>query len=234
LKEEKMKSLISLIAVVLVLVTSASAVTLIGLPMGAGQLGLSASYNTSSFAGGVADARLNMISGGFSYGLTDDLDFICSYKSATSTNYNVSGLAATYGLTGLNLLVKYTILNELKSGAPVSVAIGAGVVPFSVKVNFTHPLLGPMEVKTDGSRAGFGVLVSKLMIPFVPYFNVLYTKNGGNMPTQTEIDSAIGTYIALSKQLGFFVEYSNNAVTPDGGGTTVTSGAVELSCSYGL
>jgi hypothetical protein len=136
-------------------------------------------------------------------------------------------MAGTYGITGLNLLAKWTVLNELKSGSPVSIAVGAGCVPFSVKVSVG----GADQPIVNGSRAGAGLLVSKLMIPFVPYFNILYTKNGGNMTTQSEVDTAIGSYIALSKHMGFFVEYSNNAVTPDGG-TTSTSGAVEASFNF--
>jgi hypothetical protein len=203
------------------------------IPLGKEKSFVSFSVSQSSNYSQQTDAKSNRYGLSVSYGLNDRLDAFLGIGSAKSVNLLVPAtpLAADNTVNNLGCILKYSLINEGEN-FPVSLAVAAGGGSFSSKTTFTHPVYGPQESVANGSQFGGGLVVSKLIIPFVPYAAAQYSQTGGDTKF-SEIDLTLGTLIGLSRSTYIFVEYNNLSITPDGG-PIYNSSQIAASFSYGL
>ncbi len=212
-----------LIAVVFTSVSSAEQLVTAN-PLGQGKWGILGAYLSDANASNVSGYTIGTIGGYVGYGLTDKLGLFFTGASA-NMNGLPAGLSAAY--TAIGLAVKYTLLEEGAS-SPVSVAVGVGYK----SLNYT--MSAALGGNTTGSQIGAGVLVSKVIAPFVPYAGLQYRKStqaGADLSTQ--LDPTIGTVIAWSEQGGVYLEYTMQSITPTGG-AAYTSGQMAAGVGYAL
>lgn len=235
-------------ALVLLVATIASASVLFTpLPMGKGKWGASVSGTQTSNWQNQKDAKGNGYSASIAYGLLDKLDLYVQVGQIKSDKITRTEILTplppvTFGLdmatTQYGALLKYNILNDA-AGAPVSLAVGVGAAAIGTKITGTFPGSPPfvpasaVDLTSNGSYGGGGVMLSKLFIPFVPYIGVQYLMAGGDFAKYTQLDITGGTYIAFSRNWGCFVEYSAQTQTPDGGGSSVSLNQIAASVSWG-
>lgn len=155
------------------------------------------------------------------YGVTDKLDVYLQGGQMTVGGLP-AGIAVKNTAYGLNL--KYAVLEE-SSSMPVSVAVGGGykILSQDVTVGVTNT--------TSGNQWGLGALVSKMMVPFIPYGGLGYKNTAYGAATMTEMDITVGSAIAWSTQGAVFVEYTSQAITPNVG-SAFTSGQVAGGVGY--
>jgi len=228
-----------LLTVLVVSVASAELLTTAN-PIGKGSWAvLGAGIQDSNISPSDTSLKLTTIGGYVGYGITDKLDGYLQLGSSS-----VSGTGLSVGIpgipdvaitgTGWGLNLKYTVAEEGTS-LPVSVAVGAGYKSMSTTTKTPAiPVYHPVatEDTVNGTQLMLGVGVSKIIIPFIPYGALAYKKNqSGGSDVSTQLDITLGSAIAWSTQGAVFVEYTNQAITPTGGGN-FTSGQIAIGVGY--
>jgi len=157
------------------------------------------------------------------YGVTDKLDVYLQGGQMTVGGLPV-GVAVKDTAYGLNL--KYAVLEE-SSSMPVSVALGGGY-----KILSRDTTMGPVTANTGGNQWGVGAIVSKMMVPFIPYGGLTYKSTSyAGATAMTQMDITAGSAIAWSTQGAVFVEYTSQAITPTGA-SAFTSGQIAGGVGY--
>ncbi|MCX5749269.1 MAG: hypothetical protein NTZ10_03380, partial [Candidatus Saganbacteria bacterium] len=133
----------------------------------------------------------------------------------------------------LALALKYAVLTEnAKQGMPVSVAAVLGYEADTTKVSI--PGLDMINALGD---IGIGAIVSKIMVPWVPYGALVYhSLNQNNYPipggtattTGSRIEVAVGTQMLLSKSSAVVGEFSYNSYNF---GTSYTNNQISIAYS---
>lgn len=195
----------------LVLVSASFGATLLtGLPLGQGKIAGFAGYASDSNVGGASGIGMAQILAGGGYGITSQLDLLAFGGVA-----NASGLPTGVTISGTGYVggVRYNLMNEMK-GSQASVAV-LGLYNFSaIKTEIT----GLGASTANGNKGSIGVIVSKLMIPFVPYAVLTYGSSSSNgAAASTQFDITIGTTFLWSMQGAILVEYTAQSITPNGG-----------------
>ena len=113
---------------------------------------------------------------------------------------------------------RYQLLAENAKDMPVSVAAVLGYQASTATVNY---LLGSGQaVQGD---IGLGAIVSKVMVPWVPYGAVVYhSLNQGAAGTGSNVEIAVGSQMALSKTSAIIGEVSLNSITIGGASASDT------------
>ena len=126
---------------------------------------------------------------------------------------------------GLNL--KYSVLEE-SSSMPVSVALGGGYKILSQDSTYA----GPITRNSSGNQWGVGAIVSRMIVPFIPYGGLTYKSTSyAGATAMTQMDITVGSAIAWSTQGAVFVEYTSQAITPTLG-SAFTSGQIAGGVGY--
>ncbi|MFA6430799.1 MAG: hypothetical protein WCV91_00225 [Candidatus Margulisiibacteriota bacterium] len=216
-----MKNLIALLLSAAFLISAASAEVLITAnPLKQGKWGILGAYlSDSNLAGGATATSPGLYVG---YGLTNNLDLFFTAGQSTFGNIGI----VPSKTTGYGLSLKYGLFEESAS-MPVSVALGVGSKLLTNDLNNG-------AVLTGGNQVLAGVIVSKMMIPFVPYTGLTYrgtTFNGAS--TQVQTDLTIGTAIAWSMQGAVYLEYTLQSITPNGA-ANYTANQIGLGVGYKL
>jgi hypothetical protein len=203
-----MKKLIVSIIAVLALCSMASASVLITAnPLGAGKMGWLAAgeYDMNS------QANMNMYGvGGFlGYGINGNLDLYA--KLGYGINPSVAlGLSSMNDLS-MGLALKYTFINESQTAGGSSVSL-AGVLGYQADT-VTAGITGAGNTVSAQGDIGVGLIVSKIMVPWVPYGAAVYHSlnvNPGSV-TGTRTEVAVGTQMLLSKNSAIVGEFSYNS-----------------------
>jgi len=225
-----MKHFFGLLLLGIILITSVSASTLLtALPMGKGNWAFALSGAQSGNYNNVSNAKVNKYGLSIGYGLSNNFDMYCMYASSKSVDFSVLGglVPADNATTSYGIVLAYNLLNEIKTKGPFSLTLALGGASFSSKTT-----AGGTDTIYNGSQGGGALIISKLMIPFVPYAGITYMLQNGDPGTKgVQLDLAIGTVIALSKQFATFIEYSSKGFTPDGG-SSYSQGEVAMEFSY--
>jgi len=161
------------------------------------------------------------------YGIMDNLDLSLAVGSSTFSNLGAGVGKAS--LTAITAVVKYNVVKE-SAAMPVSVAVGLGTKALEQKMTITVP--ATVNLTNNGNKTGIGVIVSKVMAPFIPYGGITYAQTMlQNNTDATSLEITLGTGIAWSQQGAVFVEYTNQSVTPSGG-TAVTTPQIGVGVGY--
>lgn len=218
-----MKKIVLALLIIFSIATLASAdVLLTASPIGAGKWAVlgAGRYDMNS------QANSNMYgAGGFvGYGIMDKLDVYAKIGYGILAN-PVAGLTAN-GIS-LGIAGKYTFLTENNKDMPVSLAGVLGYQADTSNFNFT----GFPTTQTVRGDIGGGIIVSKMMIPWIPYFAAIYHNLAQNpgAATGSRIEAALGTYMALSKASAIVGEFSYNSYSM--AGTTWTNNQISLAYS---
>ncbi len=199
--------IISILLLCLLVVSAASAELFVTAnPLGQGRWGGLLGYMSASNLGGVSGMGAGMIGGYAGYGITDSLD---AFLKAGSLN--VTGLPAgvTSSSTIIGLALKYAILKE-GADMPVSLAAGLGYQSWN-----TTASAGAGGNSTT-SDLGAGVVVSKVMAPFIPYGGFQYKNLTTAGVTTTSMELTLGSAVAWSEQGAVFVEYTSQSQSAAG------------------
>ena len=199
------KLIIALAAIVMISSIANANVLLTGNTLGAGKIGYlgALAYDMSS----VANSNQYALGGALGYGVLSNLDVYL--KAAYGIGSNLPASVTGYG-TDLGLIAKYGIMDELAGKAPVSVA---GILEYQAEtVTLTTPFGSFQGVAGD---IGLGVVVSKIMVPWVPYGAAIYHSVASGGATTSGIELAVGSQMLLSKTSAIIGElsYMNNSTT---------------------
>ena len=215
-----MKKLVIALAVIIVLSAVASAdVLLTANSLGAGKLGWLAAGQYNSNMG----SNITQMGGGLAlgYGVMDKLDVYGNVGYATQAGLPPV-LSSSSGLM-FRLMGKYQVLAEGKD-MPVSVAGLAEYQTATVSYNTVFATSG----QTVQGDIGIGAIVSKIMIPWVPYGALVYhslTSNPGAV-TGSDLEIALGSQMLLSRSSAVLGEVSLNSNSS--GGATFTNTQISL------
>ena len=212
---EKMKKLVLIFGVILALSSVVSAeVLLTANPMGAGKMGWLAAGRYDSNIGGNATV---IGAGGFlGYGVTDKLDI---YGKLGYGSYGNLPAGLTANAIMLGLAAKYQLVAENGKDMPVSVAAVLGYQPSTVTASF-----GGLSAQAVQGDIGFGAIVSKVIVPWVPYGALVFhslTVNPG-ATTGSNLEIVAGTQMLLSKTSAVIGEVSLNSISSGGASTSNT------------
>jgi len=209
-----------LLVVFLVSVSSAELLTT-AMPLGQGKWGVLGAALQDSNVINNSGATLASLGGFAGYGITDKLDLFVGLGSS-----NMNGLAGfSCTVTGIGGTLKYALLSEGKN-LPVSVAVGVGYKSLSTKATTGD---------TTGSQIGTAVMISKVIIPFVPYGGLTYKKTStSGTETSTQLDLTLGSAIAWSVQGAVYVEYTLQSINDKTGIGNYSSGQVGIGVGYAL
>lgn len=189
-------------------------------PMGAGKLGWLAAGQYDSNMGGNATL---LGGGGFlAYGATDKLDIYGKLGYGTYGNLTAGW---TQSVIMVGVAAKYQLLAENGKNMPVSVAALLGYQPSTVSWGVAG--FSGQVVQGD---IGIGAVVSKVMVPWVPYGALVYhslTTNPG-AATGTNLELAVGSQMLLSKTSAVIGEVSLNSMSTGG----VTTSDTQISLGY--
>ena len=174
--------------------------------------------------------------GSVGYGLTDKIDLFAGYGTATSADLKHPGAPPTavaeLGATGISVAAKYLIAME---GEALPVTVDCALQYKTKSITYNVKMGGvPVapEQKMNGNQISLGLGVGKAFIPFIPYAALAYRKDTmEGKDASTQIDLSLGTMIGLSKTMAIFVEYTNQAITPNGGSAYNSS---QLGASFGM
>jgi len=218
---------ISLLALIILASVSTAELLVPANPLGKGKIAILGAGAMDQNLNNISGMGLTSICGTIGYGLTESLDGYLTIGSSNGTGLPL-GLSA-YSATQYTGNLKYTVVNEGVT-SPVSVAIGVGVK--SVATNSTYVTPFP-AVSGSLTQMGGGLIVSKMMIPFIPYAGLVYRKTtlpGADFSSQ--IDLTIGSEMAFSKQFLACLEATMQSISPVGGsnysGTQIALGAAYI------
>ncbi len=189
--------------------------------LGAGKMGWLIAVEYDNNLGGVSET-LTGVGGYLAYGVMDKLDIFGKVGYGTVSNLPLGVNSANSIVVGV--VAKYQLLEESKN-MPVAVAAVAGYQ--AVTGNFSTPLGSGQTVNGD---MGVGAVVSKLMIPWVPYGAVVYHSLPSGGTTDTNLELVVGTQMLLSKTSAVVGEVSLNSYTPSGG-TSYSNTQISLAYS---
>lgn len=203
-----MKKLVLVFAFIIALSAVASASVLqTANPLGAGKMGWLAAGEYDSNMG--SNATLIGAGGFLGYGVMDKLDIYGKLGYGAYGNLGgllgapTSGSAITVGVAA-----KYQLLAENAKDMPVSVAAVLGYQASTTTLNY---LLGSGQgVQGD---IGIGAIVSKIIVPWVPYGAFVYhslNQNAG-AATGSSTEIVVGTQMLLSKSSAVIGEVSLNS-----------------------
>jgi opacity protein-like surface antigen len=209
------KILLALVAVILMASFASASVLVPANTLGAGKWGYlgAAGYAMNS----VANSNSYSIGGFGAYGVMDNLDVYVKAGYGLPANA-VAGV--TMNAIQLGLAAKYLIVSESKD-MPVSVAALAGYQ--TTTTNMTAPITTQFAL----GDLGAGVVVSKVMVPWVPYGAAVYHSLNDGTTTGSNVEVAIGTQMLLSKSSAIVGEFSYNSISM--GGTSTES---KISLAY--
>lgn len=225
-----MKKLFVLTLVMALFATMASAELLVTAnPIGKGKwaaLGAFLSDSGLQF-GGLTGLTAQTIGAYGGYGINEKLDLYLQVGQVTIGSLPVApGVPTGIKTLGYGLNLKYAVLEE-SSSMPVSVALGGG---YKILSQDMTSALG--TANTGGNQWGVGAIVSKIMVPFIPYGGLTYKSTAyAGTTTMSQIDITVGSAIAWSTQGAVFVEYTSQAITPTGVGG-YTSGQIAGGVGY--
>ena len=151
-----------------------------------------------------SDASLTTIGGVVGYGITDQLDAYVQLGSSTSNNLPTDVTGTGYGVN-----FKYTVWEESHE-MPVTVSTGLGYKSTTWKASGISD--------QNATQLSLGAGISKVWQQFIPYGGLAYRKNsqdGSDLSSQ--IDLTVGSSIPWPNMGAFFVEYTLQSITPDGG-----------------
>ncbi len=201
------KILLALVAVVLMASFASASVLVPANTLGAGKWGYlgAAGYSMSS----VANSNIYSVGGFGAYGVMDNLDVYlkAGYGLPADPPTGVTANAVQLGLAA-----KYLLVSESKD-MPVSVAALAGYQTTTFNVT------APITMQTATGDLGGGVVVSKVMVPWVPYGAAVYHSLNDGTTTGSSVEIAIGTQMLLSKSAAIVGEFSYNSITMGGSST---------------
>jgi len=208
-----MKKLILAITVIIAISTVASASVLQNAnTLGAGKMGWLAAGEYDSNMGG--NETLMGAGGYLAYGVMKNLDVFgkIGYGSYGNLPAGISSQTAMMvGIAG-----KYQLLSENGKDMPVSVSALLGYQGSTATVN---TILGSGQAVMGD--IGIGAVVSKVLVPWVPYGALVYHSlltNPGSI-TGTNLEIVVGTQMLLSKTSAVIGEVSLNSIS-SGGATT--------------
>jgi hypothetical protein len=222
-----MKKILLVLAIIIVISSAASASVLVtASPLGQGKWGylLGGQYDMVS----AANSNLYGLGGFLGYGVLGNMDVYgklgygvyCNLPTAAGSPTSASAL-----ITGLAL--KYTFLQENAKTNPVSVAGLLGYQTTTVTWNY---LLG--SAQTAAGDIGIGAVVSKVLVPWVPYGALVYhslnSNTAGVATSGSNIEVAVGTQMLLSKSSAIIGELSYNSFSL---GTTYTDTQISIAYS---
>ena len=212
-----MKVLLSVLLGLVMLTSIASAELLVTAnPIGQGRWAGLLGYISSSNIGGNSALGANTIGGYAGYGITEDLDAFLKLGSMNMTGLPAGSASATI----IGLAAKYAILKE-GADMPVSLAVGLGYQ------SWANTFTGGSSTTSD---IGGGVIVSKIIAPFVPYGGLQYKSLDTAGVATTSIELTVGSAIAWSEQGAAFVEYtSQNQST---GGASISQSQIGAGVGY--
>ncbi|MFA5097777.1 MAG: hypothetical protein WC490_04025 [Candidatus Margulisiibacteriota bacterium] len=215
-----MKRIVLAIAVVVALSSVVSAeILLTASPLGAGKMGWLAAGRYDTNIG----ANVTQISGGgfLGYGVMDKLDVFAKVGYGTQSGLPV-GLSSSSGIM-MGLAARYQFLAENKKDMPVSVAGVLGYQSSTVTSNIT----GLGSFQTVQGDIGVGAIVSKVIVPWVPYGALVYhSLNQGAGVTGSNVEIAVGSQMALSTSSAIIGEVALNSITI--GGASVSDTQISL------
>jgi len=215
-----MKKLLMALTIVIVLSAVASAEVLITAnPMGAGKLGWLAAGRYDS---NISSSMTLMGAGGFlGYGVNDKLDIYGKVGYGSYGNFAVGVSSGSTMMTGI--AAKYQLMAENGKDMPVSVAALLGYQASTATFNY---IIGSAQaVQGD---IGIGAVVSKVIVPWVPYGAVVYhnlTTNPG-ATTGTNLEVVLGSQMLLSKTSAVIGEVSLNSISS--GGSTSSNNQISV------
>jgi len=216
-----MKKFILAITVIIAISTVASASVLQSAnTLGAGKMGWLAAgeYDSKPIMG--SDATVIGAGGYLAYGVMDKLDVFgkVGYGSYSNLGAGITGSSMIFGVAA-----KYQLLAENAKNMPVSVAAVLGYQPSTTTFNF-----GGASAQAVTGDLGIGAIVSKVMVPWVPYGAVVYHSLAGNpgATTGTNLELVVGTQMLLSKTSAVIGEVSLNSMSS--GGATASNTQISL------
>lgn len=219
-----MKKILLALIVVIAMTSLASAQLLMPAnTLGAGKMGWLGAISTDMNS--QANSSQYGVGGYLGYGLTNDWDIYAQLGYGIGSNppagVTLSGISTS-------LLTKYQFIRESVKGSPVSVAavVGYGATTATMGV-------GGFNFGLPSGDLGIGAVVSKVMVPWVPYGAAAYHSvtadtsgfPGGSKTTGSRIEMLVGTQMLLSKDSAIVGEFSYNSYSV---GTSYTNNQVTL------
>jgi hypothetical protein len=164
-----------------------------------------------------------------SYGLTDRLSgtvgYIFGNLAGDGLDVTIPGLSISGTidgkLSGYTLGLNYCILNELADPTPVSLKVAGYYTGIRSELNSPAEIeLFVPDSSTDTSMWDARIMVSKLIVPFVPYAGFKYASANADSSTSSITEIVVGTGLFFSPEFGLFAEYVAKNTSPESGDST--------------
>lgn len=219
-----MKKLILLLVLIMGIASLASAEILIyanTLPQG--KWGFEGAYVKDSNVSNMADVSLTSYGVKAAYGLTDRLELDVAYGMGSYAGLGAGNESSVAPASGV---VRYNLLAE-DENIPASVTIAAGYQSIPVKSN-----LGGVETRATYGKSGVGMIVSKMVLPFIPYLGLTYNSLNQDGINVLSTELTIGTALAWSQEGQVMIEYTNQSIVNDPTGGNFTSPQIGVGVLY--